>query len=179
MQFIISKFNYEYKFVDEDNKATCFKASDVESISLDGFFTDLDSPNEQTRELLHKRNLNSSLANATQKIFIRVNNQQVRDDFAKEHSLHPSYPVNTLIELDKTETSTKIICQLYVSPQSFSNLKNLINVIPNSNSYSHLDFTVVKEDVLQTLPLSILFYASCDGIKLSLPVQQPKPIAGG
>lgn len=165
MEFVITKYSYYLPFKNNDEELEGIRR---EHLKLNGTFLGaMESPNQSTRELIEKINVNYE--NSTNEFYIYVaSNEELKNLRFDENSKN----INTTINLKATEKSLRIIGSIYLSRVSFDELKSLISVVPNSNSYFKFETIVYGDKIKNNLPIEIDFHSHTSGVEISFPIQQ-------
>lgn len=167
MEFVITKYGYYLPFKTNDGK---YQGGRREHITLNGVFLgSMESPNSSTRELIE--NIKVDFKNTTSTFDIYV---ATEEDFLRLNAFKESNEINTTINLKATENSLVIFGAIYLSRISFEEIKALIDVAPNSNSYFSFETIVYGDRVTSRMPLIIDFHSETSGVKINFSIQQPK-----
>lgn len=167
MEFVITKYGYYLPFKKNDGTNQGIVR---EHIKLDGIFLDsIETPNQSTRELI--QGIKTGFKNTTSTFNIYV---ATDEDLTKLSTLEESNEINTTMNLKATENSFVIFGAVYLSRISFEEMKALIAVVPNSNSYFSFETIVHGDRVTSTLPLVIDLHSDTSGIKIDFSIQQLK-----
>jgi hypothetical protein len=173
MEFVITKFNYSSKFLTDEEFSA---GEDKDLITLDGAFLSYDSQKSETRDAISKVGGASGAPDIYQRIHIRhdLNGAIEKEILNATTEYHGAYKPNMRVEYQRSEKKLEVIGSLYLSKASFNKVKELIKVMPNSNSYSSLEFIVLNDEIKNRLPLQVTFWGECMGIDMRMPIQQQK-----
>jgi len=167
MEFVITKYGYYLPFKRDDHSNQGIVR---EHIKLDGIFlTSIESPNQSTRELIEGIKVGVKSTTSTFDIYVATD-----EELARLNAYEESNEINTTINLKATENSLVIFGAIYLSRLSFEEMKGLMAVAPNSNSYFSFETIVYGDRVTSKLPLIIDFHSDTSGVKINFPIQQPK-----
>lgn len=166
MEFVITKFSHYLPFKNDDNKIEGIRR---EYIGVEGFFLgSVETPNRTTRDLIS--NIKVNVANTMNKFNFYIGSE---DEFKSLRVDENSQYINTVINLKATEKTQSIDGAVYLSRQSFDELKALISIIPNSNSYFRFETIVYGDKVKNLLPIEIELHSQTCGVEMTFPIQQP------
>ncbi len=167
MEFVITKYGYYLPFKTNDGKNQGIVR---EHIKLDGVFLgSIGTPNQSTRELIEGIKVGFKGTTSTFNIYVATD-----EELARLNAYEESNEINTTINLKATENSLVIFGAIYLSRLSFEEMKELMAVAPNSNSYFSFETIVYGDKVTSKLPLIIDFHSDTSGVKINFPIQQPK-----
>jgi hypothetical protein len=164
VEFIITDYYYYLPFKDSND---CIVGLTREHIVLKGSFIGLyESPNNVTRELLKSIKVNHQNTSEEFNIFIatedELKNLNHSDELGK---------ANTKMNLKVFEDRLTLRGSIYLSEKSFNQVKNLISVLPNSNSYFNFETIVLGDKVKNELPLEVDFQSTTSGLEMKFTVQ--------
>lgn len=165
MEFIVTDYYYFLPFKDSND---CNVGITREHIILKGSFIGLyESPNNSTRELLRSIKVNYENVSEEFNIFIAT-----ADELKELNHGEGFSKANTKINLKVTEDRLTLRGSIYLSDKSFNQVKNLISVIPNSNSYFNFETIVLGDNVKNKLPLEVDFQSMTSGLEMKFTVQK-------
>lgn len=164
MEFIVTDYSYYLPFKNSNGRNTGLIR---EHIKLKGsFIGSYESPNDSTRELLKSIQVKHQNSSEEFNIYIAT------DDELKEFSHSGELTLaNTKMNLKVTEDRLTLRGSIYLSNESFNQVKNLISVIPNSNSYFNFETVVLGDKVKSKLPLEVDFQSITSGLEMKFTVQ--------
>jgi hypothetical protein len=170
MEFVITKYGYYLPFKKDDGTNQGIVR---EHIKLDGVFLgSIETPNQSTRELIRGIKVGFESTTSTFNISVATD-----DELARLNAFEESNEINTTINLKATENSLVIFGAIYLSRISFEEMKGLMTVAPNSNSYFSFETIVYGDRVTSKLPLIIDLHSDTSGININFSIQQPKSSA--
>ena len=164
MEFIVTDYSYYLPFKDSTNNHYGITR---EHIKLKGSFIGMyESPNDQTRDLLREMKINSKNSSEEFNVYIATD-----EEINNLKQTEVSIKANTRMALRIIEDSLTLRGSIYLGEKSFNEVKSLISVIPNSNSYFNFETIVLGDKVKNKLPLEIDFLSNTSGIQMSFTVQ--------
>ena len=164
MEFIVTDYYYYLPFKDSND---CNVGITREHIKLKGSFIGMyESPNDSTRELLKLIKVNHQNTSEEFNIYIATDNELTDLNHGEEFN-----EANTKMNLKVIEDKLTLRGSIYLSDKSFNQIKNLISVIPNSNSYFNFETIVLGDKVRNKLPLEVDFQSVTSGLEMKFTVQ--------
>ncbi len=164
MEFIVTNYSYYLPFKDDKGRSDGVIR---EHIKLQGSFIGLyESPNDSTRESLKSISVDSSNSSEEFNIFIASD-----DELRSLRQGDELSRANTKMSLKVIEDRLTLRGAIYLSHESFNEVKHLISVIPNSNSYFKFETIVLGDKVKNKLPLEVDFQSNTSGLQMSFTVQ--------
>ncbi len=164
MEFIVTNYSYYLPFKDGGGRVNGIIR---EHIKLQGSFIGLyESPNDSTRELLKSINVDRKNSSEEFSIFIASD-----DELKNLGQGDESSRANTKMSLKVIENRLSLKGSIYLSHESFNEVKHLISVIPNSNSCFNFETIVLGDKVRSNLPLEVEFQSNTSGLQMSFTVQ--------
>jgi hypothetical protein len=164
VEFIVTDYYYYLPFKDSND---CNVGITREHIKLKGSFIGMyESPNDSTRELLKSIKVNHQNTSEEFNIYIATDNELTDLNHGEEFN-----EANTKMNLKVIEDKLTLRGSIYLSDKSFNQIKNLISVIPNSNSYFNFETIVLGDKVRNKLPLEVDFQSVTSGLEMKFTVQ--------
>jgi hypothetical protein len=164
VEFIVTDYYYYLPFKDSND---CNVGITREHIKLKGSFIGMyESPNDSTRELLKLIKVNHQNTSEEFNIYIATDNELTDLNHGEEFN-----EANTKMNLKVIEDKLTLRGSIYLSDKSFNQIKNLISVIPNSNSYFNFETIVLGDKVRNKLPLEVDFQSVTSGLEMKFTVQ--------
>lgn len=164
MEFIVTDYYYYLPFKNSNDRNVGITR---EHITLKGSFIGMyESPNNSTRELLKSIKVSHQNTSEEFNIYIATDNDLADLNHSEELS-----KANTKMNLKVTEDKLTLRGSIYLSNKSFNEVKNLISVIPNSNSYFNFETIVLGDKVRSQSPLEVDFLSITSGLEMKFTVQ--------